>query len=99
MWEECEQLLVVHFHYKGCSFSNQTATLLASLAEKHYNKNMTILNFEIDPEVQSYLIAAYKVSKYPTIVFYDYGQEIERLETIVDVRTKLEETLKGLTGA
>jgi hypothetical protein len=95
IWQKLDTPLVIHFWNPAEVLSNQINTPLRDLATKLFyeERDVNFLNMEVDPSTLEYLVGTYKVYRFPTVIFYDYGKELARLD---DVETLRSATLAAL---
>lgn len=95
VWQKLDTPLVVHFWDKNEPLSNQSLAALENLAEEmQFKQQIHFLNLKVDPDYLELLIDGFKVRRYPTVMFYDYGKELARLE---DIEAICSTTLKSVT--
>lgn len=90
LWQELEHPLVIHFNNPKSTLSAQVSTQIAHAAEKLMGHEITFLDLEVEEDLVEFLIDEYQVHRFPTIIIYDFGKEIDRLDDVRTIREQLD---------
>jgi thiol-disulfide isomerase/thioredoxin len=95
VWQKLDTPLIIHFWDQNEPLSNQSLAILEHLADElQFKQQIHFLNLRVDLDYLELLIDGFKVLRYPTVVFYDYGKELARLDDIEVLRST---TLRAVT--
>lgn len=94
IWQRLDTPLVINFWNPSEAIGNLARAHLQSLALEYEKQEVTFLNLRVESQLFDELVDEYKVFKFPTVIFYDYGKELTRIESAEQFKDTVEKVLK-----